>query len=253
MNGNIRGKVQCFLMGERIKKLRAQQKVLEMRFFVEEARRKQAEYEERYNHNHDPESGRFTSADSGMAVDKKAEKMYHDSGDEHIPITAESIDRVAKPDIFADDELNVKVQGLCKSLLAEAVDDPPFTERAYSVSLADLQNGAKDIQKVKGGDGEGTVTAKSLDGPYLSIHNHPSGGTLSTLDVKNFMLDGREKAVIVVGNGGQLYVMGKSPMADTASVTPLVYAYASGKIKAASDSDFWKGLNVYGIEYKEYT
>lgn len=245
--------VRQFLIGEKIKKLKAEQKVMEVRLFVEEAKRKQAEYELRYNHNHDPHNGRFTSGSSGKAVDKNAGKMYHDSGDEHIPITAESIDKVAKPDIFADDELNVRVQELCKSLLTEAVDDPPFTERAYSVSLADLQNGAKNVQKVKGGDGHGTVTAKPLDEPYLSIHNHPSGGTLSTKDVKEFMLNGREKVAIVVGNGGQLYVMGKSPLADTASATPLVYAYSSGEIKAASDNEFWKGLNVYGIEYKEYT
>lgn len=203
--------VRQFLIGEKTKKLKAEQKVMEVRLFVEEAKRKQAEYELRYNHNHDPKNGRFTSGSSGKAVDKNAGKMYHDSGDEHIPITAESIDRVAKPDIFADDELNVRVQELCKSLLAEAVDDPPFTETAYFVSLADLQNGAKDIQKVKGGDGEGTVTPKSLDEPYLSIHNHPSGGMFSERDVRRFCSNSYEKIMIVIGNNGRMYALEKEP------------------------------------------
>lgn len=53
--------VRQFLIGEKIKKLKAEQKVMEVRLFVEEAKRKQAEYELRYNHNHDPKNGRFTS------------------------------------------------------------------------------------------------------------------------------------------------------------------------------------------------
>lgn len=229
--------VRQFLIGEKIKKLKAEQKVMEVRLFVEEAKRKQAEYELRYNHNHDPKNGRFTSGSSGKAVDKNAGKMYHDSGDDYIPITAESIDRVAKPDIFADDELNVRVQELCKSLLTEAADDPHFTERAYSVSLADLQNGAKNIQKVKGGEGEGTVTPKSLDEPYLSIHNHPSGGTISTHDGIAFCLDRHAEIMIVTGNNGNVYALIKTPGTDTTSALPKIFE------KSTKDSDV--GLNAF--------
>jgi hypothetical protein len=53
--------VQYFLMKEKIKQLKGQQRVMEVRYLVEEAKRKQAEYEERYNHYHDPHNGRFAS------------------------------------------------------------------------------------------------------------------------------------------------------------------------------------------------
>lgn len=61
----IRGRVQYFLMKEKIKQLKGQQRVMEVRYLVEEAKRKQAEYEERYNHYHDPHNGRFASGGGG--------------------------------------------------------------------------------------------------------------------------------------------------------------------------------------------
>lgn len=178
--------------------------------------------------------------------------MYNDSKGEHISITAESINSVGKPDIFSDDELNERVQNMCKDLLSESSDDPPFTERAYSISLKELQGKAENISKAKGDDSDGTVNIPSLNEPYISIHNHPSGGTFSGKDVKNFLLDGKEKAMIVVGNNGAVYLMVKGSTADTTSASPVVNAYIKGMVRVKSDNDFWKELGKYGIEYREY-
>lgn len=66
--------VRQLLIGEKIKKLKAEQKVMEVRFFVEEAKRKQAEYELRYNHNHDPKNGEIYERKFGNGVDRRSKK-----------------------------------------------------------------------------------------------------------------------------------------------------------------------------------
>lgn len=126
------------------------------------------------------------------------------------------------------------------------------TERAYSISLASLQSGKDDIKRAKGEDGVGTVAIATLDEPYISIQNHPSGGTFSTRDVTNFLLEHNEKTIVVIGNNGCMYTFTKATNADTASATPIVSAYKKGEIKAKSDEAFWEGLRKYGIEYEKY-
>ena len=222
---------------------------IERAFF--KAKQKQREIEERYNHNHDSK-GRFASKNSSTGIDSDDKNVYNDNKGHHIPITTESISSVAKPDIFSDDELNVRVQNMCKDLLNESSDDPPFTERAYSVTLKELQGNAKNISKAKGGDGEGTVIIPSLDEPYISIHNHPSGETFSGKDVREFLLNRNMKAFIVIGNNGEMVTMVKGADSDTANALPKVFAFISGSSEYKSETELWKGLSVYGIEYKEY-
>ena len=62
---SIRGRVQCFLMNEKIKQLKAEQRSMETRAKVQWAKETQAELEERYNHYHDPRNGRFASGKGG--------------------------------------------------------------------------------------------------------------------------------------------------------------------------------------------
>lgn len=179
--------------------------------------------------------------------------MYNDSSEEHITITEETINAVPKSDIFEDDEMNQRVHDMCKALLTECIDDPPFTERAYSIALSDLRNGEAEPVKTKGEDGEGTVNIPSLDEPYISIHNHPSGETFSTIDIERFFNNKNAVIVVVVGNNGNVYTMSKDgSKANTTSAYPYLKAYSMGYIKAESDADFYKGLMKYGIEYKEY-
>jgi hypothetical protein len=61
----VRGKVQCFLMREKIKKMKGMGKAYEVRAFLAEAKERTREYEERYNHYHDPSNGQFASGKGG--------------------------------------------------------------------------------------------------------------------------------------------------------------------------------------------
>lgn len=219
-------------------------------------KRRQQLIELRFNPYHDPSNGRFCSGgggNSGKAIDKSAENSYNDSGEDAISITKASINAVKKPEIFDDDEMNKNVQVLCQRLLTETANDPPNTERAYSISLENLKGDIENVVRSKGADGEGAVQIKSLNEPYLSIHNHPSGKTMSLKDVREFLFDYRVKCIVVVGNNGNVYFLKKAPNADTSSALPKVQAYIKGRITAKSDNEFMKGLSEYGIDYKEYT
>ena len=57
MSTSMNGKVQCFLMAEKIKQMKARQRYYEIRAFIEE--------EKRYNPYHDPHNGQFTSGGGG--------------------------------------------------------------------------------------------------------------------------------------------------------------------------------------------
>ena len=61
MINNIRDIVRRFLMKEKIKDLKRKQKDMELRYAIRQAKEHQAELEKRFNHNHDPKNGRFTS------------------------------------------------------------------------------------------------------------------------------------------------------------------------------------------------
>ena len=79
-DSEIRGRVQYFLMKEKIKQLKGQQRIMEVRYLVEEAKRKQAEYEERYNPYHDPHNGQFTSGGVGGSAAMAIGALYVPKG-----------------------------------------------------------------------------------------------------------------------------------------------------------------------------
>ena len=63
----LKAKVQVFLMKEKIKDLKREQRDMELRYAIRQAKEHQAELEERYNHYHDPHNGRFASGAGGGA------------------------------------------------------------------------------------------------------------------------------------------------------------------------------------------
>ena len=73
-NEEMRARVQVFLMKEKIKDLKRQQRDMELRYAIREAHEHQRELEERYNHYHDPHNGRFASGAGG------GEGLYYSMG-----------------------------------------------------------------------------------------------------------------------------------------------------------------------------
>jgi hypothetical protein len=63
----IQGRVQCFLMREKIKQMKAKQRYYEIRAFIEE--------EKRYNHYHDPKNGQFASGKSGLTNSSQSDTI----------------------------------------------------------------------------------------------------------------------------------------------------------------------------------
>ncbi len=64
---DIKGKVQCFLIGEKLRELRARQRYYEIRAFIEE--------EKRYNPYHDPKNGQFASGKSGLTNSSQSDTI----------------------------------------------------------------------------------------------------------------------------------------------------------------------------------
>lgn len=201
----------------------------------------------RYNHNHDGR-GRFTFSSGGGAlkrVDKsgKSDKMkYEDSSGKRIRITQKAIDSVPDVTAFSSDELNQLVTDKCREILTDLKSDAVGTEETVSIKISSLES-----QKRKGGQGEGVVKGISFDEPYVSIHNHPSGKTISQKDVRKYIKDDSCIGLVVVGNQGSVYTMSKSK--DYNMINALGY-FLSNRGKA-DDRALWKGLKEYGIRYEE--
>ena len=66
MKADIKDIVRRFLMKEKIKDLKRKQRDMELRYAIRQAKERQAELEKRFNHNHDPKNGRFTSGDGSV-------------------------------------------------------------------------------------------------------------------------------------------------------------------------------------------
>ncbi len=184
---------------------------IKMRGLVMRLRAEQRELEERYNHNHDSK-GRFARTNSSSGIDSGASEVYNDSNDTPIPVSDEAIRSVPKPDIFADDKCNERVQALCRDLLKDVQGDSENSERSYSITLSDIRTGKLDSGKNEdiGEKGTGTVSGVKLDESYMSIHNHPSGKTISARDVHIFCGHPKEKIMVVIGNNGKLYALEKA-------------------------------------------
>ena len=213
MDDEIRGKIERFLLSEKIREIKKRGEYFRLRFAYFDIMEKQRELEERYNHNHDSK-GRFTFSSGGGNVDKKRTDAYNDSGGNFIKITDKAIKSVGKPDIFADDKCNERVREMCREVLREAQKYPLNTETSDSVALKDIVSGNIRNNRIRGKDGEGMVDIAVLNEAYLSIHNHPSGDMFSERDIRRFNIHSTEKIMIAIGNNGKMYTLQKTPSAN---------------------------------------
>lgn len=186
-----------------------------------------------------------TGRKSGKNIDKsgKSDKMnYEDSSSKRIRITQKAIDSVPDVTAFSSDELNQLVTDKCREILADLKSDAVGTEETVSIKISSLES-----EKRKGGQGDGVVKGISFDEPYVAIHNHPSGKTISQKDVRKYIKDDSCVGLVVVGNQGTVYTMTKSQ--DYNVINALVYFLSNrGKV---NDRALWEGLKEYGIRYEE--
>lgn len=175
---------------------------------------------------------------------------YRDSSNEFMPVSPEAYDRVKPFDIFGD-ERDHKVAAAMRYVLDQVKGKEPGTE--YLV-IYDIQNISNQKHKLSP-PGLGYVKAIDFDSPYLSIHNHASGGTFSSEDMIQLYDHKHCKAIYVVGNNGNCYSLVKTKTYDSAGLFSAIMQRRMGyePYKSLKFKDFMKECEKYGIKYSERT
>lgn len=196
----------------------------------------------RYNHNHDSK-GRFCSGGGSGA----AQGSYHDPENAPIKITDEAINSVPEFTEFDTPEQNAAVREACKAVLQEVKESKLNTE---ALALIDISTNKFEVHK--GEEGEGTVPAKSLNKPFISVHNHPSGKTFSIRDIKLFHQSDNCKGIVVIANDSKTaYVMMKTKDYVSHEFLPYIMKKEMGYSQYKSNNELFKGAEKYGVKYIE--
>ena len=136
------------------------------------------------------------------AVAKSAERVILRSVNvEPLTITNSAIQRVPLVKTHALDENgNKALRKAHRDLLRGLQDAEPGTEAIayYDMNMRPLASSRGGMWRVSG---------LKVNQPHVSIHNHPSGHTFSTDDIKAFIEAPEEIVLSVVGNGGQIYTI----------------------------------------------
>ncbi len=150
---DIKGKVQCFLMAEKIKQIKAKQRYYEIRAFIEE--------EKQYNPYHDPKNGQFTSGKGGGGVNgvvlavakgQKGKGYYTDTkGDKNWTVlakadaTQEQIDQLLNGKNVASQATNSN-QGLTGKSKSSTIEDGKHGD--FSVHVEQLKKTKIEYKEV---------------------------------------------------------------------------------------------------------
>lgn len=89
--------------------------------------------------------------------------------------------------------------------------------------------------------------------PFISIHNHPSGETISFGDIAIFQEQRQCKVMYVVGNNGNCYALIKTPKYNDMGFFELIMKRKLGFSSYSSEKEFLKECEKYGIKYIERT
>lgn len=196
----------------------------------------------RYNHNHDSK-GRFCSGGGSGTV----QSSYHDPENAPMEITDEAINSVPEFTEFDTPEQNAAVREACKAVLQKVQKSKLNTE---ALALIDISTNKFKVHK--GEEGEGTVPAKSLDVPFISVHNHPSGRTFSIDDMAPFHQNNNCKGIVVVGNDGKsVYTMQKANDYVSHEFLPHIMKKEMGVSEYKTNNELFKGAEKYGVKYIE--
>lgn len=124
-----------------------------------------------------------------------------DSSFDYYSVSKEALSTKLTVDAFADPNLNESISVGMHDVLAAVKDHVPGTEAGLVISVG----GGNRSDTVLGGEGEGTIMLPKMSEPYVSIHNHASGQTLSSDDFSELIKSGNQKGAFVIGNNGNIY------------------------------------------------
>ncbi len=165
-----------------------------------------------------------------------------DSGDRLFPDVADKAPHLA---FFEDGDLNARVENAANSILEMAKTHKKGTEFGYVINFDSPYTIGKAIV---GEEGAMSVKIPRCSSPSVTLHNHPSGETFSARDIDRFVIDEKAKAMCVIGNNGNWYVLEKTDSFDW-------FTYQMSVLEISGKDDFAKiimeGAEKYGFRYYE--
>lgn len=200
----------------------------------------------------------LTGGDNGGIMKDIAKNTYsyHD-----IPVTQDTIDNVPFVEVEGfTKEQNEALQNAQKEILIAVKDLPPGTEAGaiYCVENGKFERVGEIVIGEYGGH---SVNLPSYDRPFITIHNHPDGKTLSPSDVNKLIGQPNMVIAATIGNNANSFMLQPRDNVDMLGFI----SYASTEIEKLDNQkdnlsfddyaqrfeSIWKGGEKYGIKYTQ--
>lgn len=186
----------------------------------------------------------------------RLQDMFKDDKIKRTRISQQVLDKLQSPDLdFLTKAQNETLRQGMENLLKRVDGMPADTECAYYYDMR-----AKFLKWEMGEPGKASVNVYNPRIDYITMHNHPSGGTFSLGDIKSFVKNDNMRVIMIVGNNGEQYLIQKT---QNFNGEMFVKEYSDYLFKASSNierlSDFLNCANQfllnngekYGYKYKK--
>lgn len=174
--------------------------------------------------------------------------IIKDSKDIFFPVTNKSYELVSLLNVF-NDERDEKVISSMKRVLDNVKNKEIGTESLALFFLNDISL----IDETTSNSADGSVKKLNYNKPFISIHNHPSGETISFSDIVIFQEQEQCKVMYVVGNNGNCYALIKTSKYNGMGFFELIMKRKLGFSSYSSEIEFLKECEKYGIKYIQRT
>ena len=174
--------------------------------------------------------------------------IIKDNENTFLSITQEAVNSIRPMTVFKDERDNKVVEAM-RTMLQSVKDREPGTETT-AIFLFENMN-LIDTRTAESADG--TVRPLNSDEPFVSIHNHPSGGTFSFRDVLVFQEQRNCRCLYVVGNNGYGYALEKKDSYNDTAFFEFLMKRKFNYTSYPSEKEFLKECEKYGVKYFERT
>lgn len=208
--------------------------------------------ENRYNENHDPKSGRFTSGGSSGGVllgehelseDVRLDSANQDNSKPITQITDAIIDKVPLVSITGYSvEQCAEIQRQHQELLRYSRKNNECKEVAFVFSNnIDLSSRKEFI----GTDDETILNFDSFSGDVFVMHNHPRNSSYSYADIVEFVGNDRIKTLSIVKNNGRVETLTKKKSFEKRDFIVELIRLKKKEVKTDSDNEYRKIVDKF--------
>lgn len=186
----------------------------------------------------------------------RLQDIFKDDTIKTTKISQQILDNLRSPDLdFLTKVQNETLRQGMKNLLKRVDGTPEGTECAYYYDMR-----AKFLKWEMGEPGKSSVNVYNPRVDYITMHNHPSGGTFSPGDIKAFNSNEKMRIMLIVGNNGDQYLIRKTNNYNTEEfltdyseyIIKLVNEETPLKDALNKCSEFiLQGAEKYGYEYRK--